>query len=82
MMHAPIPLLDEATAALETENEALQRYGSGRTTIVVAHRLATVIQASRRLMIDHERVVQAGTHEGLLKDEEGVYSHLVTHRLQ
>jgi ABC-type multidrug transport system fused ATPase/permease subunit len=87
MMHAPILLLDEATAALDTENEALvqealQRYGSGRTTIVVAHRLATVVQASRILVIDHGRVVQAGTHEELLKDEDGVYAHLVTHQLQ
>jgi ABC-type multidrug transport system fused ATPase/permease subunit len=48
MMHAPILLLDEATVALDTENEALQRYGSGRTTIGMAHRLATVVQASRK----------------------------------
>jgi subfamily B ATP-binding cassette protein MsbA len=87
MMHAPILLLDEATAALDTENErlvqeALQRYRSGRTTIVVAYRLATVVQASRIQVIDHGRVIQTGTHEELLQDEDGPYAHLVTHQLQ
>jgi ABC-type multidrug transport system fused ATPase/permease subunit len=87
MMGSPVLLLDEATAALDTENEklvqdALDSYGCGRTTIVVAHRLATVAQASRILVMEHGRIVQTGTHEELLADERGVYAHLVRHQLQ
>jgi ABC-type multidrug transport system fused ATPase/permease subunit len=87
MMRAPVLLLDEATAALDTENEglvqdALQRYGAGRTTIVVAHRLATVAHASRILVMDKGKLVQMGTHEELLQDKEGVYAKLVEHQLQ
>jgi ABC-type multidrug transport system fused ATPase/permease subunit len=87
MMRAPVLLLDEATAALDTENEglvqdALQRYGAERTTIIVAHRLATVAHASRIMVMDHGRIAQIGTHEELLQDSEGVYARLVKHQLQ
>jgi ABC-type multidrug transport system fused ATPase/permease subunit len=87
MMRAPVLLLDEATAALDTENEALvqdalDRYGSGRTTIVVAHRLATVAHASRILVMDKGTLVQVGTHDELMCDQEGVYARLVSHQLQ
>jgi ATP-binding cassette subfamily B protein len=87
MMGSPILLLDEATAALDTENEklvqdALDSYGRGRTTIVVAHRLATVAQASRILVMEKGRIVQMGTHEELLAEEGGIYAHLVSHQLQ
>jgi ABC-type multidrug transport system fused ATPase/permease subunit len=87
MMRAPMLLLDEAIAALDTENEKLvqdvtERYGSGRTTIVVAHRLATVAHASKILVMEHRRLVQIGSHDELLSVADGAYAHLVTHQLQ
>jgi ABC-type multidrug transport system fused ATPase/permease subunit len=87
MIGAPILLLDEATAALDTENERLVqqeliKYGSERTTILVAHRLATVMQADRILVMDKGRIVQFGTHEQLLMEEDGFYAHLVRDQLR
>lgn len=82
---APILLLDEATSALDTESEqlvqkALERLMVGRTTIVVAHRLSTVERADQILVIDQGRVVESGTHQELLADQNGMYSYL--HQLQ
>jgi ATP-binding cassette subfamily B protein len=77
---APILLLDEATSALDAESEravqdALAVLAAGRTTLVVAHRLATVRQADRILVIDRGRVVTSGTHESLVR-EGGLYARL------
>jgi ATP-binding cassette subfamily B protein len=80
LRNAPILLLDEATSALDSESEtlvqrALDKVMEGRTTLVIAHRLATVIRADRILVFDHGRVVEEGTHQSLT-GRGGVYARL------
>jgi ATP-binding cassette subfamily B protein len=77
---APILLLDEATSALDAEAEvrvqqALDRLMAGRTTIVIAHRLATVRRAQRICVMDDGRVAAEGTHDILVK-QGGLYARL------
>lgn len=77
---APILLLDEATSALDAENEvlvqhALERVMQGRTTVVIAHRLATVQKADRIIVMDEGSIVEEGTHASLAKSS-GLYSRL------
>ena len=81
---APILLLDEATSALDAQSEravqhALERLMQGRTTLVIAHRLATVLKADRIVVMDRGRVVDQGTHAELIA-RGGLYSELA--RLQ
>jgi subfamily B ATP-binding cassette protein MsbA len=83
---APILLLDEATSALDTESErqvqeALSRLMKGRTTIVIAHRLSTVVDADRIYVLDKGKVAQAGTHAELMA-AEGLYATLYRHNLE
>ena len=84
LRNAPILLLDEATSALDAENEtlvqdALEALMKGRTTLVIAHRLATIVNAQRILVIDNGGIVEEGNHASLLA-AGGLYARLA--RLQ
>jgi ATP-binding cassette subfamily B protein len=80
-----ILLLDEATSALDAESEglvqeALERLMEGRTAIVIAHRLSTVVRADRVLVVEEGRVVEAGAHAALM-ERGGTYRRLVERQL-
>ena len=81
---APVLLLDEATSALDAESEravqhAVDELSEGRTTVIVAHRLATVKKADRIIVMDPGRIVASGAHDALVS-EDGLYARLA--RLQ
>ncbi|MER8829645.1 ABC transporter ATP-binding protein/permease [Mesorhizobium sp. M0938] len=82
---APILLLDEATSALDNEAEArvqqaLTKVMHGRTTIVIAHRLSTVVNADHIVVLEQGRLVEQGTHASLMADPHSVYARF--HRVQ
>ena len=82
LLHNPrILILDEATASLDTETEkeiqdALQRLIAGRTTVAIAHRLSTLRNATRLVVLDHGKIAEEGTHAELLR-QHGLYYELV-----
>lgn len=86
LANTPILLLDEATAALDTESEqlvqqSLEEVRKGKTAILVAHRLATVIHADRIFVFKDGKIAESGTHQQLLA-QEGMYADLVKYQLQ
>ena len=77
---APILILDEATSALDNESErhvqqSLQALQSGRTTLIIAHRLSTVEHADRIIVLDRGRLIESGNHQSLLS-QDGAYAAL------
>jgi ATP-binding cassette subfamily B protein len=82
LKNAPLLLLDEATSALDAESEILVQEGleaamQGRTTLIIAHRLATVKKASRIIVLEHGRIVEIGAPEDLRK-QSGLYARLAS----
>jgi ATP-binding cassette subfamily B protein len=81
LKNPPILILDEATSALDTETEraiqqSLAELSAGRTTLVIAHRLATIANADRILVVDDGRIVESGSHAELLARKNGRYRNL------
>ena len=80
LKNAPILVLDEATSALDSETESaiqksFDKLSRGRTTIAIAHRLSTLRNMDRIVVLDHGRIVETGTHTQLLR-KRGKYYHL------
>ena len=74
-------IFDEATSALDSESEilvqeAIERMMKNRTTVVIAHRLSTIRNATRIIVIDKGKIIQTGTHQELMQEENGLYKKL------
>ena len=76
-----ILILDEATSSVDSQSEqmiqkALEKLTENRTSIIIAHRLATIQKADRILVMDQGQIVEQGTHQSLLEMKDGVYRNL------
>lgn len=85
LKRSSILILDEATSALDSESEvmvqeAFTRLMVGKTVIAIAHRLSTLMQMDRLIVLDGGRIVEDGTHASLLEKENGVYAKLWNHQ--
>ncbi|EHO3277306.1 TPA: ABC transporter ATP-binding protein [Listeria innocua] len=81
LKNPPILILDEATSALDTETEqviqaSLEELAEGRTTLIIAHRLATIKHADRIIVVNETVIAETGTHDELLAKENGAYKRL------
>ncbi|EBF5115393.1 ABC transporter ATP-binding protein [Listeria monocytogenes] len=81
LKNPPILILDEATSALDTETEqviqaSLEELAEGRTTLIIAHRLATIKHADRIIVVNETGIAETGTHDELLAQDNGVYKRL------
>lgn len=81
LKNAPILILDEATSALDSETEStiqqsFEKLSAGHTTLVVAHRLSTLRNMNRIIVLDHGHIVESGTHMSLLRKKNGIYAKL------
>lgn len=81
LKNAPILILDEATSALDSESEmliqdALHNLIKGKTVIVIAHRLSTICNLDRIIVIEEGKIIEDGTHDGLIKKDNGTYKKL------
>lgn len=86
LVNPKLLILDEATSSLDTESEyliqeALKRLTKGRTTFAIAHRLSTLRNANRLIVIDNHTIIESGTHDELMK-QKGLYYKLVNAQLQ
>ena len=86
-MNPSILILDEATSSLDTKTEkkiqqALEQLIRGRTTIAIAHRLSTLKNADRLVVIENGRVAETGTHKELFSKKDGVYARMAKAQLE
>ena len=82
LKNAPVVILDEATAYIDPENEAVVQRAvaklvEGKTVIVIAHRLSTVQNSDAIMVLDHGRIIERGTHDDLIA-QKGTYYQLYT----
>jgi ABC-type transport system involved in Fe-S cluster assembly fused permease/ATPase subunit len=87
LKNPPIILLDEATSALDNQTErmiqkSIKAVCQNRTTLVVAHRLSTIVDADEILVVKDGKIVQRGTHKKLVEDKDGVYYGLWTRQAE